>query len=614
LEVAAYKTRADARSVEWRSLGHAVVGTIKRKNIMPNKIDSDKIFINQAFEWWYRVPDYQRPYVWGLDQVTDLLDDVTEWMFIRPESEYFLGSIVLQERENGGIKEYDLLDGQQRLTTCLMIFAVGRDLATDNRLRDSCRIAVFQEHNPFRDIPERIRIIYDIREEVQIFVDKFIKVDGGTNDVDGLKAALKSTDLSVQNMAKALFEIRKFFQEEGAPTVEEFFKFFGNKVLLVYVSSPDLDDAFRMFTVLNDRGMKLRGSDILKTMNLRTLSENKVNPAERARWAKRWEEMEGELGDGFDVFLSQVRAVLVKDKARLSLLQEFEENIYSPRVFDRATKTYSKRTPLLVPGLDTFNFIERYYNHYQQIFNGNNYHLNNSWQFDNFITLLQDASLADFWLPPLLRYYDLFGEKQILDFLKKLEAKFCGDWITSQTPTDRITAMNKITAEIDEVNKQTDLSSDAKIAQLLSSSIFEYDKDRFKNILETGDIYSRRFARYLLFKLDSILGGADTRIQVPVNMSVEHILPQNPQDTSQWCQDFTEEERVAWTNRLGNLVLISRRKNSAQGRSDYVDKKTKYFKNNVETFPNSVRAMQNTKWDLATLQIHHQDVVEKLCS
>ena len=53
---------------------------------MPNKIDSDKIFINKAFEWWYRVPDYQRPYVWGTDQVTDLLDDVTQWMYSRPGS------------------------------------------------------------------------------------------------------------------------------------------------------------------------------------------------------------------------------------------------------------------------------------------------------------------------------------------------------------------------------------------------------------------------------------------------------------------------------------------------------------------------------------------------
>jgi len=581
---------------------------------MANDIDSDKIFINQAFEQWYRVPDYQRPYIWGTDQVTDLLDDVTQWMNFRPESEYFLGSIVLQERDDNGIVEYDLLDGQQRLTTCLMIQAVGRDLATDDLLKKSCREAIFQERNKYKNIPERARIIYDIREEVQAFVDKYIKPDGGTNDEDALKAEFDSPALSVQNMANALIEIRNFFKAEDAPTVEDFFQFFGNKVLLVYVSSPDLDDAFRMFTVLNDRGMKLRGSDILKTLNLRALREDKAGDAVVRKWAQKWEEWEGEMGDGFDVFLSQIRAVLVKDKARLSLLQEFDENIYAPHSFDRTTKKYTKTEPLLKRGLDTFTFIDRYYGHYQKILSGNNYHLNNSWQFDNLITLLQDASLADFWLPPLLRYYDLFGEKRIIDFLKKLESKFCGDWVTYQTPTDRIKAMNNITVAIDKVNQQTSASADEKINQLLGMDIFDFNTKVLREVLETRDIYSRRFARYLLFKVDALYASADTRLQVPVNMSVEHILPQNPKNDSQWCKDFNDEERETWTNRIGNLVLISRRKNSSQGRSDFIEKKVKYFKSNVEIFPNSSRVMPMEKWDLTTLQSHHKEVVDKLCA
>lgn len=581
---------------------------------MANDIDSDKIFVNDIFGKWYRVPDYQRPYVWGTDQVTDLLDDVTQWMRVRPESEYFLGSIVLQERKNNGITEYDLLDGQQRLTTCLMIHAVIRDLATDDLLRKSCRESVFQERNPYRNIPERIRIIYDIREEVQAFVDKYIKADGGTINEEALRAEFESPSLSVQNMANALLEIRHFFQDEGAPTVEEFFQFFGNNVLLVYVSSPDLDDAFRMFTVLNDRGMKLRGSDILKTSNLRALREDKAGDDIVRKWAQKWEEWEGEMGDGFDVFLSQIRAVLVKDKARLSLLQEFDENIYEPHSFDRTTKKYTKTEPLLKRGVDTFNFVDRYYSHYQKILSGNNYALNNSWQFDNLISLLQDASLADFWLPPLLRYYDVFGDKRIIDFLKKLEAKFCGDWVTYQTPTDRIKAMNNITAAIDKVNQQDGTNADEKISQLLGMDVFDFNVKLFRQVLETNDIYSRRFARYLLFKLDALYASADTRLQVPVNMSVEHVLPQNPRSNSQWCRDFDDEKRAAWTNRIGNLVLISRRKNSSQGRSDFVDKKEKYFKNNVETFPNSLRVIQKGKWDLTSLQNHHQEVVNKLCA
>lgn len=580
---------------------------------MPNKIDSDKIFINKAFEWWYRVPDYQRPYVWGSDQVIDLLDDVTEWMLVRPESEYFLGSIVLQERQNNGITEYDLLDGQQRLSTCLMIYAVGRDMAADTRLEEHCRESVFQQEDPFRDIPERLRIIYDIRDEVREFINRFVKPKDGTNDEEGLLAMMDSPDISVRNMANALLEIRHYFQQADAPKVEDFFKFFGNKVLLVYVSSPNLDDAFRMFTVLNDRGMRLRGSDILKTSNLRAMHESKVGDSEIRAWAQKWEAWEGDLGDGFDVFLSQLRAVLVKDKARLSLLQEFDDNIYSNKVFDKKAKTYVARQPLLSRGRETFQFIENYYKHYQQIFSGNNYDLGKSWKFDNLITLLNETGLADFWQPPLLRYREVFGELRILDFLISLENKYCADWVTSQTPTDRITAMNKITAEIDDINKKAELNTDQKIAQLLSSSVFGYDKSRFKQILDTGDIYSRRFARYLLFKLDVLFSSADNRMQVPVNMSVEHILPQNPRSDSQWCKDFTDEERTIWTNRLGNLVLISRRKNASQGRSDYIDKKERYFKNNVETFPNSVRAMtQNSKWDLSALKARHTEVINLL--
>jgi uncharacterized protein with ParB-like and HNH nuclease domain len=581
---------------------------------MANDIDSDKIFIKNAFSWWYRVPDYQRPYVWGSDQVVDLLDDVSEWMSIRPDSEYFLGSIVLQERQENGIKEYDLLDGQQRLSTCLMIFSVIRDLVAVPQVQTHCRNAVFQQEDAYDETPERLRIVYDIRDDVKEFVNCYIKTEGGTKDVEGLEKMKEAANVSVSNMANALLEIRNYFLQQDAPKAEDFFKFFWNKVLLIYVSSPDLDDAFRMFTVLNDRGMKLRGSDILKTSNLRVLREGKAGDDVVRKWAQKWEEWEGELGDGFDVFLSQIRAVLVKDKARLSLLQEFDENIYAPRSFDRATKIYTKREPLLKRGLDTFNFIDRYYSHYQKIFSGNNYHLNNSWQFDNLISLLQDASLADFWLPPLLRYYDVFGEKRILEFLKKLETKFCGDWVSSETPTDRIVAMNKITAAIDEVNDIKNLSVDEKIANLLTKPVFNFNAVAFRKNLEEGEVYKRRYARYLLFKLDALYASADTRLQVPVNMSVEHVLPQNPKSESQWCKDFTNEECQTWTNRVGNLVLISRRKNSSQGRSDYSEKKEKYFKNNVETFPNSVRVMQKKKWDMESLQNHHKEVVDKLCA
>lgn len=227
------------------------------------------------------MPDYQRPYVWGTDQVIDLLEDVADWRVSRPESEYFIGSIVLQRKRTDGIIEFDLLDGQQRLSTCLMAHAVARDLTQNALLKESCRKSVYQEANPFDDIPERLRIVYDIRDEVRDFVDRFIKPDGGTNDQTALQQAKNASDLSVRNMANALLEIRRYFSETPEFNLESFFQFFRNRVLLVYVASPNLDDAFQMFTVLNDRGMKLRGSDILKTHNLRALRAEGASDVEQ---------------------------------------------------------------------------------------------------------------------------------------------------------------------------------------------------------------------------------------------------------------------------------------------------------------------------------------------
>jgi uncharacterized protein with ParB-like and HNH nuclease domain len=59
------------------------------------------------------------------------------------------------------------------------------------------------------------------------------------------------------------------------------------------VATQDLDDAFRLFTILNDRGVPLRNSDILKSLNLGALEKD----SDKTKYAKLWEEAESELGD-----------------------------------------------------------------------------------------------------------------------------------------------------------------------------------------------------------------------------------------------------------------------------------------------------------------------------
>lgn len=86
-------------------------------------------------------------------------------------------------------------------------------------------------------------------------------------------------------------------------------------------------------------------------------------------------------------------------------------------------------------------------------------------------------------------------------------------------------------------------------------------------------------------------------------ISVEHVLPQNPKNDSEWNKIFTKDERAKWTNKLGNLVLISKRKNSSLGNCDFKEKKEKYLKSRIDAFNGSkVFIESNDKWTVDVLQ------------
>ncbi|HIP33735.1 MAG TPA: DUF262 domain-containing protein [Bacteroidia bacterium] len=547
---------------------------------MRSEIKSEKILVKDIFtNMWFRIPEYQRPYVWGYDEIHELLDDLSFAIQNKADSDYFLGSFVFQSKKadpNKGQKfdENDLLDGQQRMTTLLLIFAVIRDLSNDEEAKDDCQKCIYQKPSKYKKIPERTRLVFGIREAVQKFIEDYVKEKDGTSRKPELNELIeKSNNVSVKNMAKAILEIRKFFDKKDVEP-ELFLQFLLNNVLFIYVATENMEDAFRLFMILNDRGVPLRNSDILKSINLGALEIE----SEKIKYAKLWEEAEGELAEDFDRFLNHLRAVLVKEKARLNLLQEFEDKIYNPKEKDKSTGKL--KLPLLSKGKDTFVFIEKYLKHYRTLLSGNNYEITDSFAFDNLLKVMLKGLPATDWIPPLLHYYDKFGEKDLYKFLVALDRKFSADWISQYTPTYRIESMN-------DINKV--IASKTSVVDIFNSSCFVIDDKSFMRVLQ-DDIYGRRFARYILLKLDYFYQNHQQRMHFET-LSVEHILPQTPKDDSQWVVDFTETQREIMTHKFGNLVLITRRKNSSQGRLDYKDKKERYFQKNIDTCPNSIRIL-----------------------
>lgn len=545
---------------------------------MSNQISLDKLFIKDIFQKWYRIPSYQRPYVWEKDQVFDLLDDITNAYTRDKESEYFLGSLVLQEKENKDYQDFDILDGQQRLTTLFLITAVIRDLTKNGDRKRTCQESIFRKGNKDDNIPERLRIIFDIRDEVKDFVDTYVKHDGATLS-EKIKdiAEDKKQNQSVYNMANAILYIQQYFN--GNNNIDDFFPFLRTKVLLISVSTKNLDDAFNLFTVLNNRGMKLRSADILKSDNL-SLIEDKV---EVSKYAKHWEHIESYFGEDFDGFLSHLQSILTKEKARLNLLDEFEKNVFKANKLNK--------------GKDFFDFVKKYKEHYEFLFDSNQ-----SLELKNLIKLMQVGFVSDLWVAPLLRYYDKFGKENLVDFAKKLNNKFASDWIANLTPTNRIYNMNEVISQIENLENSNDL---------LGHNCLKIDEKAILEFIQS-DIYGKRPARYIILLVNYLDHSQETEFVIPKTISVEHILPQNPTNDSQWKKDFNDENLTEWTDKIGNLIIISRRKNSSQGNKDFIEKKKKYFAGKVELGRSAKIMSDYQSWTPTELQDNHKKVIQKL--
>ncbi|MEA5617331.1 DUF262 domain-containing HNH endonuclease family protein [Cronbergia sp. UHCC 0137] len=551
---------------------------------MSQKIVAEKKEIKFIYsDFWFIIPEYQRSYVWGSDNINELLDDLWFAFETKSENEYFLGSLVLKKTNEQNFKEYEVLDGQQRLTTFLILMAVLRDITENEKLKKSCHHRIIQEKDIFEGVPERIRIIYKIRDHVEKFINEYIATKDGTKDKK-IVDYCENKNVSISHIANAILTMQKFFSEKESDEIENFGAYLGLKPVLIYVSTENQEDAFRLFTILNNRGTPLTNSDILKSINIGEISDLRT----RDYYAKKWEEIEGDFGNDFDRFLSFIRTILVKEKARLSLLDEFEENIYKKK--------------LLKKGKDTIDYIIITKENYDKIITlidgidiGNEY--------KNLVTIMNFGFSSSDWIAPLLAFYYKFRNSNLLEFLKKLEYKFSSDWILQYTPTQRGDNMSRILKEIEKSNNSQDVLS--------NKTIFDVNKTELYKTLN-GEIYGKQFAKYILLKYEYLNMDHIVHLSSYKTISVEHILPQNPKNSSEWKSVFTDDERKNWINKLANLVLISTRKNSTLSNLDFEEKKERYLKGKMDIFPSGRIFATYQKWNTTILETRQNEMLSKL--
>lgn len=547
-------------------------------------IEANKGILKNIFseEFWFVVPQYQRPYVWQEDNIQELIDDLYYAFENKQNSEYFLGALVLKKTKEEEFREYEILDGQQRLTTLCMMIAVLRDLMKKQKYKWTLSEMIYQEENELLKVPARGRLKYNTRDKVKDFVRDFITPMGGTKRHEILEFK-ENQNISVANMAKAINIMHNIFSKKE--DLEAFAVFLLNNVLFIYVSTDNTEDAFRLFTILNDRGIPLSNADILKSINIGEVSEDDLD-----EYSKNWEYLEEKYNKGFDRFLSFARTILLKNKPMSNLLDEYEKNIY--------------KKGILKKGKNTIDFLIHLDDIYDNIIDLQSKELSNDYK--NLITIMKMGLHSDEWIPALLSYFLKFKYYRLDEFIKKLEYKFMGDLLTNTSPSKRRENLNNVIKAIDNIDK-------SNLNNLLESKeLFDIDKNIFRNSIN-GDVYGKKYTKYLLLKIEYLMSDNTVHLSNYMDISIEHVLPQNPLKKSHWRRDFTENQRKLWTNRLSNLVLISNNKNVKLGNLDFKKKKEEYLKNRMDVFNSSkVFLDKNSKWDESTLKSRQITLINML--
>ena len=550
---------------------------------MPAKITATEQPLDTVFSKSYSfgIPRYQRPYTWGKEQVEDLLDDLKEAFASNPEDPYFLGSVVLIQDDD---PRSQVVDGQQRLTTLTMLFCVLRDISTNSDTIRELDEVVSQVANRTRGTNVEYRLV--IRELDREFFQKNVQARGGTTDL------IKLDQASFPDVQKRMFENVKYLRDELLKHDEEYRQELGGFIVrnccLVVVSATNRGSAHRIFSVMNDRGLDLSPTDVLKSHVL-----GNMRPELEDAYVAKWEGIELELGrDNFRDLFAHIRMIYRKEKQRRGTLEdEFRDFVlnsieggekFIDDVLDPYAGVYIQVSRSSYDGSDADGI------------NGLLSHLN---RLDNFD-----------WIPPAMSYFRRKeGDGESLSkFTKDLERLAYGLFI-------RRANLNERTNRYAQLLRAIELNADL----FGIDSPLQLSQEEKGEILDKLDepIYNPHspVPTPLLLRLDSLFAGVGATYQRSI-ISVEHVLPQNPSAGSEWLKRFPEsEERAYWTHRLANLVLLSRRKNTRASNWDFQRKKTEYFqKMDAPTFPLTIQVVNESEWTPAVLERRQKELLDAL--
>ena len=517
-----------------------------------------------------KVPRYQRPYTWTEVEVRQLIQDLRA-AAERAANFYFVGQIVLVRNAR---KEYEISDGQQRLTTLTMILAYARD-------RLPSRADLFQKLILNRKAEKPCLIV---REEDASFFRGYVQEPGqmaklalldktGSDSKDALIAAANAIAGEMGDMRDAQLEALILYVAERAT--------------FNVVDANERGAADKVFNTLNMRGQALSGADNIKCDLLENsrLSDEDANAA-----ARKWEELENDLGrERFETLLQVMPFLVAGDHFRapgdLAAFRAQVDQIGGVRtfLFDVLPRYAAAQRDILVGAVDVGPASAEVNRRLATM------------------KLLKEWN----WMPAALTFLAEHRKPQNAQaFFQALDCysfacAISGEVILHQRRARRFANAARYAGDLRRA-----LSTDAL-------GITPEEQGRL--IARLNNVQKDKFERVLLFRIEAALPGGTIITSMDQDVTVEHILPERGV-TEYWNTRFPNQaSRLSAAKMLGNMTLVTHAQNSAAGCDSFPEKLKIFFNTPVAPVHALTRPLKDVKeWTREEIEGRHEEMVYSL--
>lgn len=545
-------------------------------------IQTHSYTITQAFQTcFYRVPDYQREYVWTADEAIQLLDDINESIG-DDGKQYFVGTVLVAPDGTGrDSDELDLIDGQQRTTTFFLILCALRRRFLNRPQQPTIEGLLATSYTDLAGntvAQPRLEPCYENASELVDFLRRFDGADETLTD------ELESLGLARFGSSKRIAEVfiaisaylnRNFPDDE----IGRFWGHFANRVIFIQIQT-DVSSALKIFETINERGVGLNPMDLLKNLLF-----SQVDSKDFGKLKDKWKHVTTPLEKNKQKPLRFLRYFImanydVRDAKGKNIIRE--DDIYAWFT----DKDNAESTGHLT---DPFGFVDRVSGDVEKYIDYNRSrdahgdpsvaltnlrYLTGSAFSQHYVLLLAAARLRPAAFTHLVSEIEnfLFFYLFTSSNTRELEALF-SSWAgelraIAATPSEQV--------QTSELN--------AFVAARFQSSMDDR-REQLRDALRRyrlGGIQNYR-SRYLLARIaqyvDMAHSGVKERgsLEAYTKLDIEHILPQSPRDDliATWARTG-EYEYADYVNRLGNLTLLEKPHNIVASNGFFDAKKALY--------------------------------------